>query len=544
MASLSCPACGSPLHSASSTAGLCPACLLKQVLEGNDDADLDVRSGASAGPLAPGDTFGRFAIVGLLGRGGMATVYEAREALPLERTVALKVLPPEFLNYESFVERFTHEAKLVAGLEHPGIVPIYASGIDDDLGLPWMSMRLMKEGSLAAQLGRGLGLERTTRILRGVAEALDYAHASGVLHRDIKPTNILLDATGRGCLSDFGLARLVERPEGWTVTGTVAGTPHYMSPEQSLGQPIDHRSDIYSLGVVVYEMLTGGTPFNGPSPVAIGLQHVNDPLPVPARDLASDAVFRVLQKALAKKSADRWASAGAFVSALEAATRRSPVPAWTRAVAGVGAVSITAAIVGGLWIGVPRRDPLLASSVLDLAWYALPPVAMPSPLPPEPEMKGDPPQEGKNPVVTVDEVPKPEAVKAASPSETETEPPKPRPDNPPPGPEPPALDTIAQAGLRPIEPTSIKATDPRLTWKVEPTYPAIARSRQIQGAVTLEGIVGIDGFVTNIQVIKSPHRLLNETAAMAFSQFRYEPGTRDGVKTPLRVQVIMSFELR
>ena len=286
----------------------------------------------------------------------MATVYEAREAPPLERTVALKVLPPEFLHHESFRARFEHEAKLVAGLEHPGVVPIYASGIDE--GLPWMSMRLMRDGSLAALLGRGLGIERTTRVLRGVAEALDYAHARGVLHRDIKPHNILLDATGRGCLSDFGLARLLERPEAWTATGTVAGTPHYMSPEQGLGQPIDRASDLYSLGVVAYEMLTGVTPFRGDSPVAIGKKHVDEALPVPARELVPGAVFGVLQKGLAKRSADRWPSAVAFVDALEKAGAVSPSTVHRRqTAAAVSLLVIAATAVAGLWVAAPRPGP-------------------------------------------------------------------------------------------------------------------------------------------------------------------------------------------
>ena len=538
MASLSCPACGSPLHAASSTAGLCTACLLKQVLEGNADPDLDVRSDASAGPLSPGDRFGRFAIAGLLGRGGMATVYEAREAPPLERTVALKVLPPEFLHHDSFAERFTHEAKLVAGLEHPGIVPIYASGIDEALGLPWMSMRLMKEGSLAAQLGRGLGLERTTRILRGVAEALDYAHASGVLHRDIKPTNILLDATGRGCLSDFGLARLMERPEGWTVTGTVAGTPHYMSPEQSLGQPIDRRSDIYSLGVVVYEMLTGGTPFHGPSPVAIGMQHVNDPLPVPARHLASDLVFRVLQKALAKKPADRWPSASAFVSALEAASRRAPVPAWRRTVAGVSVVAIATAV--GLWMVGRRPDPTLASSVLYVGWNTVPPVATSLPTLSQ-DTDAAQSEQARTAVVMAGNATSETPVVKPGGSIVENDPPGPGPSDPPQWPDSSTVSTvtISEVGLQPIEAPPIAATLPKRTFEVKPTYPAIARSLQIQGVVLLEGLVQVNGTVTDIRVIKSPHDVLSEPAIRAFQQFRYESG-----KAPATVQFSFSFELR
>ena len=182
--------------------------MLGQVLAGSEGSGPDAGADGSDDLLAPGDTCGRFEIVSVLGQGGMAAVYEAREAPPLERTVALKVLPPAFLRNESFAVRFAQEARFVAGLEHPHIVPIYATGIDN--GVPWMSMRLFRRGSLASILTGGIGLERTTHILRGVAEALDYAHANGVLHRDIKPTNILLDASGRGCLSDFGLARLLD----------------------------------------------------------------------------------------------------------------------------------------------------------------------------------------------------------------------------------------------------------------------------------------------------------------------------------------------
>ena len=226
---------------------------------------------------------GPFRIERLLGKGGMATVYEAYEGGVLERVVALKVLPPEFLHDGTFASRFTQEARFAAALEHSNIVPIYASGIND--GIPWMSMRLITGGTVAdllAQNSSGVGGEQLWKILHGVAEALDYAHARGVIHRDIKPSNILLDKDGRAYISDFGLALLMEGGERFTQTRTALGTPRYMAPEQAIGLAVDARCDIYSLGVVGYEMLTGTTPFRG-SALGILKQHLEDPVPVPAR---------------------------------------------------------------------------------------------------------------------------------------------------------------------------------------------------------------------------------------------------------------------
>lgn len=158
--------------------------------------------------LSPGTTVGLFQIVGVLGRGGMATVYEAYDRR-LERAVALKVLPPEFLHDGTFAKRFENEARVIAKLEHPNIVPIYASGIDE--GIPWMGMRLLAGGNMGKLLENGRpALSFAVQMLRDVADALDYAHARGVVHRDIKPTNILRDGSGRMCVADFGLAQMLE----------------------------------------------------------------------------------------------------------------------------------------------------------------------------------------------------------------------------------------------------------------------------------------------------------------------------------------------
>ncbi len=334
----SCPRCGVEFSPGTAPAGLCPACLLTAALASSPASD---ESGAA---IPPGTQVGPFRILGLLGRGGMAAVYRAQDTR-LDRTIALKVLPPEFLHDGTFARRFEQEARVVAKLEHPNIVPIYASGIDD--GIPWMSMRLLAGGTLGTVLkNRRPERGEAVRMLRSVADALDYAHALGIVHRDIKPTNILLDGSGGVCIGDFGLAQMLEGDPGLTRTGTLIGTPHYMAPEQALGQPADHRSDIYSLGIVAYEIFVGAMPFTADSPVSVLLKHVNQRLPVPSDSLVSRPMMDVIQKAVAKSPSMRWRSAGEFVSRLEAASSLIPVNhnsvrtglAWTGAA--IGAVPL------------------------------------------------------------------------------------------------------------------------------------------------------------------------------------------------------------
>jgi serine/threonine-protein kinase len=265
--------------------------------------------------LASGATFGAYRIVEPLGRGGMASVYKAYEAA-LDRYVALKVLPGEFLHDETFAERFRREAKVVARLEHPNIIPIHAFGIEG--GIPWMAMRLISGGALSSLLRGGrLTHERIITILRGAADALDYAHGKGVVHRDVKPQNILLDEAERVYLADFGIAKMVEGSGALTQTGMITGTPQYMAPEQATGQPVDQRVDIYALGVVAYEMLTGRVPFAADTPVAVLMKHVTEPIPIPPASTVPEPLVRALLKGMAKKPEERWSSAGAFVRALE-----------------------------------------------------------------------------------------------------------------------------------------------------------------------------------------------------------------------------------
>jgi hypothetical protein len=271
--------------------------------------------------LVPGSTAGPYRIVEPLGRGGMASVYKAYEAA-LDRYVALKVLPREFLHDPGFAARFEREAKAIARLEHPNIVPIYAYDIDKQEGIPWMAMRLigLNSGGALSSLIRGtrLPFARSVAILRGVAEALDYAHAKDVVHRDIKPQNVLLDDDGRVYLADFGIAKMLDASGGLTATGMITGTPQYMAPEQATGKSVGPAADVYALGIVAYEMFTGSKPFDADTPIAVMMKHVQEPLPIPPASTLPESLLRPLLKCTAKTPEDRWPSAGVFVTALEA----------------------------------------------------------------------------------------------------------------------------------------------------------------------------------------------------------------------------------
>jgi predicted Ser/Thr protein kinase len=279
--------------------------------------------------LVPGSNAGPYRIVEPLGRGGMASVFKAYEP-KLERYVALKVLPREFLHDPGFAERFKREAKAIAKLEHPNIVPIYAYGIDEAEGIPWMALRLVAGGSLSQLLKSErlrLPLARSVEILHGVADALDHAHGKGIVHRDVKPQNVLLDEGGRVYLADFGIAKILESSGGLTATGMITGTPQYMAPEQATGTKIGPPADVYALGIVAYELFTGGVPFSADTPLAVLMKHVQEPLPLPPPETVPEPLLRVLLKCTAKKPEDRWPTAGAFVRALETGLEARTVPA-------------------------------------------------------------------------------------------------------------------------------------------------------------------------------------------------------------------------
>src|SRR5262245_22879046 len=220
---------------------------------------------------------GRYETKRELGRGGMASVYEAFDP-EVEREVAIKVLPREAMMDPNFRARFKREAKIIAALEHPAIVPIYDFGEHD--GQPYIVMRLMSGGSLQDRIKKGrISLQECARIYSQLAPALDDSHAKGIIHRDLKPGNILFDQRNIPYISDFGIAKLAEATMVLTINGLV-GTPAYMSPEQARGENvIDGRADVYSMGVILYEMLTGKLPFNATTPLELALKHITEPVP-------------------------------------------------------------------------------------------------------------------------------------------------------------------------------------------------------------------------------------------------------------------------
>jgi tetratricopeptide (TPR) repeat protein len=257
-------------------------------------------------PLSPGENVGPYRIIEQLGQGGMATVFKAYHPA-LDRYVAIKVLHPAFKEDPNFLARFQREARIVAKLEHPHIVPVY--DFSEHTGMAYLVMRYVEGETLKARLtGEPLPPERILEILKPVAEALAYAHEQEVLHRDIKPSNVMLTPEGSIFLTDFGLARMAQSGESTLSQDMMIGTPQYMSPEQAKGEKVDKRTDIYSLGVVLFEMLTGRVPFSADTPYAVVHDHIYTPLPLPStiKPDISPALERVLLKALAKEKDDRY----------------------------------------------------------------------------------------------------------------------------------------------------------------------------------------------------------------------------------------------
>ncbi|HEY7065352.1 MAG TPA: protein kinase [Chloroflexota bacterium] len=265
-----------------------------------------------------GQTLGKYQLLKELGRGGFATVYQGYDA-GLERYVALKVLHPELTRDEVALRRFQREATAVARMRHPNIIIVYEFGEDKSTGSAYIVMEFVEGDTLKPRLGKPTPLEETQRIIGDVASALDYAHGRGVIHRDIKPANILITTENQVVLADFGIALLAQNSS--SLTRGLLGTPQYMAPEQALGEPIDARSDLYALGIVLFEMLAGQPPFRGDSPLATLALQVNAPLPK-LRSLnpaVPEAVEAMIERALAKDPAQRYPTAAEFRAALQAA---------------------------------------------------------------------------------------------------------------------------------------------------------------------------------------------------------------------------------
>jgi putative two-component system response regulator len=275
-----------------------------------------VQEGAAIGP---------YRLLERIGRGGMATVYRAYHPA-LDRYVAVKVLAEFFADDPKYSERFHQEARSVARLKHPNILEVFDFGYED--GAAYLVLELVEGGTLEDRIGRPIHLREVLRILEQLASALDYAHERGILHRDIKPSNILIHSDGTPVLGDFGLARMTGALGRLTSSGTVMGTPEYMSPEQAADEFIGPATDLYSFAVVAYEMLTGRVPFRADTPAAVLLSHVTKAMP-DTRELRGELsahVEGVLRRGLAKLPGDRFPNARAFVAALKPAAWPDDVP--------------------------------------------------------------------------------------------------------------------------------------------------------------------------------------------------------------------------
>jgi hypothetical protein len=268
----------------------------------------------------PGEVVeGRFTILEEIGRGGMGTVYRASQPA-VNRLVALKVLPRHLAGDPSFYARFNREARLIAGLEHPHVLPVYDFGQHN--GQAYLVTRYIEGGTLFDELRYApLRLDRALQLINQIAAALDYAHQHGVIHRDIKPSNILIDRSGNAYVADFGIAKALETTTGLTGSGII-GTPEYMAPEQAQGYPVDGRTDVYSLGVMLFQMLTGRLPFATPQGDAISLayKHIAElpPSPRQLNPALLPELDGVVLKALAKDPALRYPTAGGLAQAMRA----------------------------------------------------------------------------------------------------------------------------------------------------------------------------------------------------------------------------------
>jgi predicted Ser/Thr protein kinase len=310
---------------------ICPACKALN----DDSAEACFTCGRALTALTQGSVIGtRYEVLSPLGKGGMGMVYKAHDRM-LDETVAIKVLRAEFANTGEMAKRFRHEIKLARKVSHRNVCRIHEYG--EDGGVRYISMEYV-EGTDIKQLAREKGgyleHEEAFDVAIQTADGLQAIHDVGIIHRDLKTSNIMRDPTGRVRLMDFGIAKIggdrSSSGGGLTSTGQIMGTPEYMSPEQCLGDKIDHRSDIYALGIAIYEIFSGTVPFRGDTPVATLFKHIQDPVPFegPIAARIPLAAVPVLRKALAKNRADRYESSTEMADALRKAQQqaRSGVP--------------------------------------------------------------------------------------------------------------------------------------------------------------------------------------------------------------------------
>ena len=323
---------------------------------------------------------GRYEIIKLLGRGGMAVVFLAQD-LVLERQVAIKVLPPDLSLDTRLIPRFQQEAKTAAKLDHPNIIPIYR--VESEAGLNYFVMKYVNGSSLEQRLEEGpIPIELGRRVLREAALALGHAHKRGIVHRDVKPANIMLESDGRVVLTDFGISKALDGGAALTGTGNIIGTPHYMAPEQAKGLEVDGRADQYALGVVGHQILTGKQPFEGSSH-SILYKHVFEP-PPRIFDVRPDApadLCAALDRALSKEPDRRFPSMEEFASAISG-ERRGPHTLVSAPVKPLQAKDVARSARRRILTRIVIAAALTAV-IGGAGWAALGPTLQPVPTPPE-----------------------------------------------------------------------------------------------------------------------------------------------------------------
>ncbi len=552
--------------------------------------------------MAPqaGALLGRYRLLEKAGVGGMSEVWKAEDTT-LHRTVAVKVILTPIADDASYRERFLREARLVASLEHPNVLPVYDFGTEmmEGVELSFLVMPLVPGGSLRGKISGPMPFEVAVEWLQAVAAALDHAHSKGILHRDVKPGNVLLDAQERPLLADFGLARSYGSTSGLTQAGITLGTPLYMAPEQALGLPLDGRADQYALAVVAYEVLTGVAPFHADTPALLFRQHAAVP-PPPAASIVPDipaAADTVLARALAKSPGDRFPSCSDFVEALAAAlgvplaktsgsriaprapraTAVSPAPPasdWEAETAptgkkaipgrrpirlrillvpaaGIAALVLVALLV--LRLG-PKQVPLPPTPSPAVSPTAPPPAPAPqeptpAPLPSSPAATSEKPVASHRP-------PRPRTAVRASPTVSEEETRR-------------ALEAARQeeearrraeeaaaAAARQAATPAVREGDllelsqvdspPAVASSVTPEVTAMARTLKVGGTVLLRVLVNEKGRSEAVEILRDtrPNVGLGESARDAVLKWTWTPARKDGKKVRTWTTVTIPFVFR
>lgn len=522
-------------------------------------------------PLAEGTRLGNCRLVRKLGEGGMAEVWEAID-LSLERRIAVKVVKETISSLPEFDARFRREAKTAAQLEHPNILPIYGFGVED--GVAYIEMPYLSGGTLGSRLDAGPppSPETVCEWVESLASALDAAHARGIIHRDIKAVNVLFDQSGRIVLGDFGLAKNVADRSGLTATGTLMGTPMYLSPEQARGQSLTPASDQFSLGVLAYRMLAGQLPWGPNAAPAVVMMRIVAQAPPPPSSLrpgippAVDAVF---ERVLAKEPAGRYESCGAFAEALRGALTSPPARAVADAPTVVASQPVFAAVpapapapaaprprprpLAPAPPAAPRRSGLVVLLVLFLGvnsvvlalvvwdkvaprlpWASPAPTETPVPTPatvptPEPHSTPDP---GSGPIVIVE----PTAVaEEATPTPTETPTPEPTP-TPTEVPTPTVPSVLPPGAIPPV-----RSSDVRPVFEEE----LMRRHAGLSGQVELEVLVNSDGSVGSIRVVRGVADEVDAVVAEAArQQLAYTPASLKGKPIAAKSRVVVGVRFR